>query len=159
MLNYLIVLDKIFDGSDNMNYEQIAEALFQQLKPDNTTSLTNLLNEFNRGEIGVLSYLSFDKDEATAGELSEQLNVTTARIASILNSLENKNYIKRKEDRFDKRKTLVIITEKGKELAEKTKKEITNKMIKVIQEIGCDEIQNYVKTTLKIRKIISKETE
>ena len=45
-----------------------------------------------RGEVGVLNYLAFDKNEATAGKLSEKLNVTTARVASILNSLENKKY-------------------------------------------------------------------
>ena len=45
-----------------------------------------------RGEVGVLNYLACDKNEATAGKLSEKLNVTTARVASILNSLENKKY-------------------------------------------------------------------
>lgn len=140
-----------------MNYEEIAEILFQQLKTNTSTSLTEVLNEFNRGEIGVLSYLAFDKDEASAGELSEKLDVTTARIASILNSLENKEYIIRKEDGLDKRKTLVVITEKGKTLAINTKNEIINKIINVIKEIGYDEIKEYVRIAIKIRKILNKQ--
>ena len=140
-----------------MNVEEIAEILFQQLKPTSSTSLTEVLNEFNRGEAGVLGYLAFDKDEATAGELSEKLNVTTARIASILNSLENKEYIKRKEDNLDKRKTLVSITTKGKELANITKREIIEKIIIVVEEVGYDEIKDYVRIALKIRDVLDKQ--
>ena len=140
-----------------MNVEEIAETLFQQLKPISSISLTGVLNEFNRGEVGVLGYLAFDKDEATAGELSEKLNVTTARIASILNSLENKEYIKRKEDNLDKRKILVSITTKGKELANITKREITKKIIRVVEEVGYDEVKDYVRIALKIRDILNKQ--
>lgn len=139
-----------------MNTEEMAEVIFQQLKPTSSSSLVESLNEFSRGEVGVLGYLAFDKDEATAGELSEMLNVSTARIASILNSLENKKYIKRKNDCFDKRKTLVVITDMGVELAVNTKKEIINKIVKVINDVGYDEIKKYINITLKIRKSLEK---
>lgn len=139
-----------------MNYDEIADLIFQQLRKE-TTSLTNIANEFNRGEIGVLGYLAFEKDEVLAGILSEKLNVSTARIASILNSLENKGYIKRMEDKNDKRKTLVAITKEGKTLAINTKNEITNKIVKVIKEIGCDEIKEYARIALKIRKVLEKQ--
>lgn len=139
-----------------MNTEEIAEVIFQQLKPTSSSSLVESLNEFNRGEVGVLGYLAFDKDEATAGELSEMLNVSTARIASILNSLENKKYIKRKIDCLDKRKTLVVITDMGMALAVNTKKEIINKIVKVINDVGYDEIKDYINIALKIRKSLEK---
>lgn len=35
-----------------MNAEEVAEILFQQLKPTSSASLTEVLNEFNRGEEG-----------------------------------------------------------------------------------------------------------
>ncbi len=140
-----------------MNNEEIAESLFQQLKSNATSSLTGILNNFNRGEIGVLSYLAFDNDKVSAGELSDKLNVTTARIASILNSLEDKGYIKRKEDITDKRKTLVMITKEGISLALSTKKEVINKIIKVIDEVGYNEIKEYTKIALKIRNILNKQ--
>lgn len=140
-----------------MNTKEIAEILFEQLKPTTSTSLTEALNEFSRGEVGVLSYLAFDKKEATAGELSEKLNVTTARIASILNSLENKNYIKRTSDKTDKRKTLVTITKNGKQLAITTKQEIINKITKVIEEVGYTEVKEYVRLATKIRQALEKQ--
>ena len=140
-----------------MKREEFADFLFNQLKPTNARSLTDVLNNFSRGEVGVLSYLVFDKSEASAGELSEKLNVSTARIASILNSLENKEYITRKVDSLDKRKTLVVITEKGKELAISTKKEITAMLLKIIDEVGYDDIKEYVRILQKIRNVIDKQ--
>ncbi len=139
-----------------MERNNLAEILFQELRCNTSTSLGEILNEFNRGEIGVLGYLAFEKDEATAGELSEKLNVTTARIASILNSLEAKDYIKRTEDNKDKRKTLVVVTKKGKALAKKAKKEVIDKITKVINEIGEEEVKEYIRITLKIREILNK---
>ena len=154
MLKYLIVLDKI--EGDSMKRENLAENLFQELRCNTSTSLGEILNEFSRGEIGVLGYLAFEKDEATAGELSEQLNVTTARVARILNSLEAKGYIKRTVDDFDKRKTLVVVTKNGKIFARKAKKEVVNKIAKVIDEIGEVEAKKYIQITLKIRDILNK---
>ncbi len=137
---------------------EIAELLFEELRIGaSTSSLSDILNDFNRGEVGVLSYLTFDKEISTPGELSDKLCVTTARIASILNSLENKGFIKRKIDELDKRKTLVTITSKGKELVLSTKNEIINKIIKVIKEIGIEELKSYTLTALKIRKVLEED--
>lgn len=140
-----------------MNSKEFADFLFNQLKPTNARSLTDALNNFSRGEVGVLSYLVFDKSDASAGELSEKLNVSTARIASILNSLENKGYIIRKVDSLDKRKTLVTATDKGKDLAISTKKEIINMLLKIIDEVGYDDIKEYIRILKKIRNVIDEQ--
>lgn len=140
-----------------MKEEKIAEELFQQLRNNSKTSLAEMLNDFNRGEIGVLGYLVFDKDNVPSGELSEKLDVTTARIASILNSLEEKGYIKRNIDTCDKRKILVTITDKGRTLVYKIKQELTEKIINVVKEIGYDDIKEYIRISLEIRKILTKQ--
>lgn len=140
-----------------MDVENMAEMLFQQIKEGTSTPISEMLDEFNCGEIGVLSTLAFDQSPVTAGELSEKLNVTTARIAHILNSLESKQYIRRKNDRTDRRKIFVTITKKGKELADSTKKEIMDKIIQVIQEVGYDEIQTYISIVLKIKSVLSNQ--
>lgn len=138
-----------------MDYERLAEELFQQLKTNCYISLPEVLNDFSKGEIGVLSYLSFNKNDVSAGELSDELKVSTARIASILNSLENKKYIKRRSDKKDKRKILVSITNKGKNLAIDTKRDIICKIMKIIEEVGYEEILVYTKIALKIRNILN----
>ena len=140
-----------------MNYDDIANELFQQLRNNSKTSLTQMLNDFNCGEIGVLGYLVFDKDNVTSGELSDKLDVTTARIASVLNSLESKGYIKRNIDSGDKRKILVTITDKGRVLVYKVKKELTDKIINLLKVVSYDDIKEYMRISLEIRKILSKQ--
>lgn len=44
-----------------MKKEKLAETLFQELQCNTSTSLGEILNEFNRGEIGVLGYLVLKK--------------------------------------------------------------------------------------------------
>lgn len=142
-----------------MDYEIIAEEIFQMLRKNFTSSLSEVLNEFNKGEIGVLSYLAFDNNQASAGMLSDSLQVSSARIASILNSLESKKYIKRKVDDNDRRKTIVVITEKGIDTVVKVKEEIIKKIIYVIKEIGYDDILKYAKISAKIREVLSNRKE
>ena len=133
--------------------------VFQMLRKNFTSSLSEVLNEFNKGEIGVLSYLAFDNNQASAGMLSDSLQVSSARIASILNSLESKKYIKRKVDDNDRRKTIVVITEKGIDTVVKVKEEIIKKIIYVIKEIGYDDILKYAKISAKIREVLSNRKE
>ena len=133
----------------------MATYIFEELKKNTTESISDTLKDFTKGEIGVLSYLSFDKDGVTAGELSEYLNVSTARTASILNSLENKEYINRNEDNIDKRKIVVNITGKGKELALKTKKDLIEKITFIIDSLEEDEIKEYLRILIKIKKILN----
>lgn len=137
-----------------MNNE-ILEQIFNELRIRSKHSLIDSLNEFNKGEIGVLSYLMFDCDGVSAGCLSNQLNVSTARIASILNSLEDKKYIKRISDNNDKRKTIVYITNNGKELVNQCKKEILNKINNVLNDIGIEDIKRYINISNKIRNSLN----
>lgn len=134
----------------------MVEYFFEELRKNTTLSVSEMLKDFTKGEIGVLSYLSFDKNEVTAGELSEKLHVSTARIASILNGLENKGYINRKEDVFDKRKIIINITGCGKDLAIKTKEDIINKLSYIINELGEKDAKEYLRITLRIKNILSK---
>lgn len=46
--------------------------------------------EFSRGEMGILVYLTFKKDGVTSGQLSEALFVSTGRIATALKGLEKR---------------------------------------------------------------------
>lgn len=135
---------------------EILEQVFDELRTRSKSSLIESLNDINKGEIGVLSYLMFDCDGVSAGCLSNNLNVSTARIASILRSLESKGYINRLNDDGDKRKTIVMITSKGKEIINNIKKEIINKLDFVLNDIGLDDIKKYIVISNKIRNSLNK---
>ena len=74
------------------------------------------MQKISQGEMAMLGFLTYEKSETNPKELSERFNLSTARVANTLNSLERKEYIKRVHDSFDRRKVMVYITEKGKEV-------------------------------------------
>lgn len=162
---YIVIYNVIISNSvryykgvgDKMNYEQIAEDIFVELKNNTQTSLEEILGDFNKGEIGVLSYLAFDEDGVTSGMLSEKLGVTTPRMASILNSLEAKGYINRNTDVSDKRKSLVTITKKGMILAKDVKDNLIDKIISVIKCIDYNDIKEYIRINKEIKNILNKK--
>lgn len=67
----------------------------------------------------------------------------------ILNSLENKGYIERKEDSRDKSRILVNIMGSGKKYCFSIKSNFIDKIICVIKEIGYDEVKEYMRIRLR----------
>lgn len=64
------------------------------------------------GEMFVLKFLRH-RVQTTPGEISEALQVSTARTAAILNSLEKKGFITRTPSATDRRKSDIRSTERG----------------------------------------------
>ena len=94
------------------------------------------MQKISQGEMAMLGFLTYEKSETNPKELSERFNLSTARVANTLNSLERKEYIKRVHDSFDRRKVMVYITEKGKEVFTETEKEALNEFSKLLSYLG-----------------------
>lgn len=138
-----------------MNDKELATKLLKDLWDNRPNRFNNFLDEFNKGEFGLLNYIYFETKEVSAGMLSEKLKVSTARIASILNSLEAKKLIKRKMGTDDKRKVVVEITTEGKEIIKKYQEEVVNKVSYIISRIGQEKAKQYFDIMLEINSIIN----
>ena len=113
-------------------------------------NLSEIPQACSQGENGVLLYLSFKQDRVSPSELSDSLGVSLPRIASVLNSLENKKFIIKKIDTEDKRKSIVEITEIGKEYVSNKRNEAINDLAKVLDKLNEEERKEYLKLTSKI---------
>lgn len=138
-----------------MNYDKLIDICVEEIKSNIFNGVDTVLSDFNRGEIGVLGYLMFKCAKVSSGELSDALKVSTARMSSILNSLESKRFVKRTNDEKDKRKTLVLITNKGKETFINAENELKKHIKYLIRSIGIDDFNEYLRITKKIKNIIS----
>ena len=112
-------------------------------------NLTEIPQNCSQGENGVLVYLSFF-DKVSPSELSEKTNLSLPRIASILNSLENKMLVIKKLDSEDKRKSIVEITDAGRELVDLKRKEAIGDITKVFESLNEDERNEYIRLTKKV---------
>ena len=95
-------------------FEQIAREQVRAMILNNARR-EDLSQVFSQGEMRLLGCLHAGADGRTAGELSMLLELSTARIAAMLNNLERKGAITRARDEADRRRVVVRLTAQGRE--------------------------------------------
>ncbi len=103
--------------------------------------------ELTSGQFGVLEVL-YHKGDLTVGEVQEKILSTSGTIPVIVKNLEKDGLLERGQDALDKRKCILHITKKGKELMDKVypeNKKLIVSMIDVWNEEEQIEILNYMK--------------
>lgn len=78
------------------------------------------------------------------------------RIVAVINTLQNKELIEKKLDPNDKRKSIISITNKGKDNIIKKKKDAIKFIENVIKELDEQEIEQYIAISKKIERISNK---
>lgn len=133
-----------------MDYQKIAEELLEiraeQLKIPANQQMSRLV----KGELFVLNYLSTHNKVAFPKELSREMAVSTARIAVILNHMEEKGWIIRTEDTEDNRQTIVTLTDSGCTEIERNRREVIESVVKMLELIGADDARELVRIQRKI---------
>ena len=133
-----------------MCYETLAAELLQiranLLRVPAQQKLSHLL----RGELFVLNYL-YDHDTVVhPKELSANLSVSTARIASLLNHMEEKNLIVRVPDAEDSRQIIVCLTPDGAQAIQKYRNDVLNYLARTLESLGPDDAREYIRIQKKI---------
>lgn len=137
-----------------MDKRKMAEEIFEAIILSERKPIIRHVEEITQGEMATLGFLRFKRNEISSGELAEAIEVSTARIATILKNLEKKTFIKRTIAKNDKRVTIVEITENGSiYIEEKREKAIAN-LISVIEELGEKDALEYYRIQKKISQIV-----
>jgi DNA-binding MarR family transcriptional regulator len=89
-----------------------------------------------------------------SGEIGHAMCVSTARVATALNSLEKKGLITRQIDASDRRKILVRITPEGKFLAERNFRSAVSVVEKRFALLGEHDAMEYVRITGRLVEIL-----
>ena len=102
------------------------------------------------GEAFVLAYIALNSEGVLPGDISQQMDVSSARIAKALNGLENKGYITRQINTQDRRQIVVKATQTGKELAEEHRKAVLEEVVKLFDLLGDHDANEYIRITGKL---------
>lgn len=108
-------------------------------------------------EICILSYLNLHDGSAHPKDLSEELMVSTARMAVLLNQLEEKEYIVRIPDEEDSRQTIVKLQPKGIRFFEDINDEILKFIAKCFKELGAEDSRELVRLYTKLMAFMSEK--
>lgn len=133
-----------------MDYEFLAGELLtiraRLLKVPADQKLSRML----KGELFVLNYLKIHQEIVHPKELSESLCVSTARIASLLNHMEEKGLIRRLADSADSRQVIVRLTEQGHQMIDQARGEVLACTAKMLEGLGPEDAAEYIRIQKKI---------
>ncbi|MBR2750299.1 MAG: MarR family transcriptional regulator [Clostridiales bacterium] len=124
---------------------------FNSIKP---LSFVQQIDIQSMGIGNVLGFLMCSGHEVSAGEISEYMNVSTARVAVLLKKMSDKGLITKKNDPEDGRRVLVSITEQGKEAFYEKQKEILLYGGAIVEHFGVDRIKDFIKSCREIRDVV-----
>lgn len=124
-----------------MKYSILQEQMKYIRKSKNWKRLVNLIDDGYKGIFVILRIVSESDESVTAGDLAKEMNVSTARIASALNTLENKKYVKRESDAADARKVVIKTTADGEAALQKRKDEIKKMVSPMLDNLSDDEVK------------------
>ncbi len=114
-------------------------------------------NEINKSDLGtfaVIKYLYTTNGEVRSKDISEALCISSARMAILLKKLESKNLIIKQASKNDARSVVVTLSEQGRVVAKKIKKQMYNSMERIVDEFGIEELQNIFNKLNRIKTLL-----
>jgi DNA-binding MarR family transcriptional regulator len=141
-------------GGRPLDYIKMAKELFNDMGSVRRVNSQKSINESLQGEAFVLYYIAKRGGDVQPGEIGSEMNVSTARIAAALNSLEKKGLITRQIDTTNRRHILVSITPEGKRTAEEHQKFALENVAKMLELLGEQDAREYVRITRKLAELL-----
>lgn len=102
------------------------------------------IEQSHQGEKMVIKFLDFHNDTTSPKHLAEKLNLSSARIAALLNTLEKKGQITRSMDPNDRRRVSVTLTQAGKEIALAEKEKLKQRAISIFNKMGEEDTTKFM---------------
>lgn len=128
-----------------MDYRALAVELFSSLNAFKKLRPQKHISESMRGEAFALQYIAMRGGPVLPGEISNEMGISSARIAATLNDLERKGYITRRIDNTDRRRILVESTEKGEMLARLHNQKLLDNITEMLSVLSEDDARELVR--------------
>ena len=124
--------------------------LFHKYRPK------DIFQEVNKIDIGMTAVLNFvdEHSNVKSKEISDYMNVSSARMTKLLHKLETKDLIEKTTSTLDNRAVSIKLTNNGKEKINKLKLNKRKLIEQIIDDIGLDELEQHLKTMNKINNSI-----
>ena len=136
-----------------MDYTALAEDLLQTRTSMSQMTVERQMSKMMKGEIFLLSYLSSHNNQAYPKELSKGMKVSTARIATILNHLEEQQFITRTTDAQDNRQIIVTLTKAGMQAAQEHRAQMLDYLVKMLELLGPEDAKEYLRLQKKLLQV------
>jgi len=133
-----------------MDYTELAKEFLQNMYRFGKIGHRKKIDDTMRGEAFVIGYISKQGGGVLPGEISGEMGISSARIAAVLNALENKGLVTRRIDRGDRRKILVDLTAAGREAAKRYEIMALDGAVRMLEALGERDARDFVRILAKL---------
>ncbi len=133
-----------------MDYTSLAREFMEIMYKMRKRNSQRQISESMHGEIFVLSYIDHHEGSVIPSEISNEVGISTARVAATLNGLESKGLITRRIDVNDRRRILVEMTPEGKEEVKKHYQKMMKTATNMLQYLGEQDAKEYIRIMGKL---------
>ena len=130
-----------------MDYNKVALHFMERMEHAPHKEPLNKMQRFSKGEMFAMNLLQKTEVPISAGDIATAMATSSARVANLLNTLENKGFIERCINTSDRRKILVIITKKGRQTIEKSKQLMQDHLSAVFKQMGEHDTIEFMRLT------------
>lgn len=133
-----------------MDYGTIANEFCRMFEGKQGRQVTRLLEEGFKGMYAVLRVVRDNNSEIMPIDISKKLDISTARVAAVLNSLSKKGYVKRLSAVDGNRSVIVQITPLGLQALSERETKVHNLIITFLKKLTEEEAQTFIHIAKKI---------
>ena len=133
---------------DKLVLENIRQSLLDIYRMEVIDGIRDILSGENSF---LLLLLSCSSSPLTASFMAERLNITKGRITALISSLLDKEDIEITLDMKDRRKTLIRLTEKGRNRIETKIDEVNEKLEYLISDLSIEEVNVLLNILEKVK--------
>ncbi len=137
-----------------MDREALTRQILETFDHANVEKLMNNLKFSLKGENLLLAILFDLGGISTPSKLIENLDFTAARLSAITKSLEGKGFIKKMQNKNDRRSTIITITEEGSAYYDRLRQEILHNALNIIEQLGENDVREFLRILRKLMTIV-----
>lgn len=139
-----------------MDYNDLANEYLKVMFLMRGRNTQKQIDESLNGENFVLSYVFERNGNVIPSDISNAMGSTSARIATILNNLEQKGFISRTIDTEDRRRIIVNLTDRGKEHVHEQNQKRIDFITNMLKYLGENDAKEYIRI---MKKLVGKTPE
>lgn len=130
--------------------------IIQKLLDDShPTEFFKRMDESSVGIGAVLRLLDEADDAVTAGQISQIIGVSTARVAVLLKKMVTKGYIVKETGLTDARTTVVTLSDLGRETVKKKRNNMYRQIGAAIDKVGMERLIEFTAVLKEISSVLS----
>ena len=119
-----------------MDYKDLSKEFLHTIYRYYKVRAQQQLNDAMHGESFALQYIAQNDGATVPSDIKTAMSVSSARIATVLNGLEDKGLITRRIDSNDRRRTILQLTPSGEKKAEESEQQLLSLATKMLEHLG-----------------------